>query len=66
VELLDAAVARAYPDATEREQTMTPDRQGIGATSWREQTEIALSPSDGTPARSKPAGPPPVRDAEVE
>jgi uncharacterized membrane protein len=66
VELLDAAVARAYPDATEREQAMTPDRQGIGATSWREQTEIALSSSDGTHAESKPAGPPPVRDAEVE
>jgi uncharacterized membrane protein len=31
VKLLDAAVARAYPEATEREHAMTPDRQGIGA-----------------------------------
>jgi uncharacterized membrane protein len=65
VELLDAAVAAAYPDAIEREQAMTPDRQGIGATSWREQTELALS-SDGTHAGSKPAGPPPARGAEAE
>jgi uncharacterized membrane protein len=66
LELLDAAVARAYPDATEREQAMTPDRQGIGATSWREQTEIAFLSADGTHAESKPAGTPPVQDAEVE
>jgi uncharacterized membrane protein len=59
VELLDAAVARAYSDATEREQAMTADRQGIGATSWREQTEIALSSSNRSHARSStvPANP---------
>jgi uncharacterized membrane protein len=66
VELLDAAVASAYPDATEREQAMTPDRQGIGATSWREQTEIALSLFDGIDTESKRAGQPPVRGEEVE
>jgi uncharacterized membrane protein len=66
VELLDAAVAAAYPDATERAQAMTPDRQGIGATSWREQTEIELSLIDGVHAQSKPAGPPPVRGEEAE
>ena len=30
---LDAAVARAYAEGTEREDAMTPDRQGIGGSS---------------------------------
>ena len=29
--LLDDAVAAAFPNPTEREQAMTPDRQGMGA-----------------------------------
>jgi uncharacterized membrane protein len=66
LDLLDAAVARAYADATEREHAMTPDRQGIGASSWRQQTAIALSPTEGNDAQSKPAGPVPIRDAEAE
>ena len=66
LELLDAAVARAYPDAAAREQAMTPDRQGIGGSSWLERATDALSPAGGGDARSKPAGAVPIRDAEVE
>ena len=31
--LLDTAVANSFADGTERDQAMTPDRQGIGASS---------------------------------
>lgn len=34
--LLDTAVANSFADETERDQAMTPDRQGIGASSSRE------------------------------
>lgn len=34
--LLDDAVANSFSNATEREQAMSPDRQGIGASSSRE------------------------------
>jgi uncharacterized membrane protein len=66
LELLDAAVERAYPDAAGREQAMTPDRQGIGGSSWLERAAGALSPAGGSDARSKPADAVPIRDAEVE
>jgi uncharacterized membrane protein len=41
--LLDVAVASCFPGATEREQAMTPDRQGFGASSWREGRSIVAS-----------------------
>ena len=38
--LLDAAVASAFADETERAQAMTADRQGIGASGWHEQNPL--------------------------
>ncbi len=38
--LLDAAVASAFADETERAQAMTADRQGIGASGWHEENPL--------------------------
>ena len=40
--LLDTAVANSFADETERDQAMTPDRQGIGASSSRETQAASL------------------------
>lgn len=47
--LLDDAVARCFPNATERQQAMTPDRQGIGASSSRELQPPARRGPDAEP-----------------
>jgi uncharacterized membrane protein len=41
--LLDDAVANSFSNATEREQAMRPDRQGIGASSFRDRDSMGTS-----------------------